>query len=449
MKSSHNDASFLYDDAGVLIGVNLSADYAAEHEWGVKDLRAKFFCNPKKKGLLGSRITKDVSNVGAVTKDGTTWYFITSYRQDICETLDEKSYILDWPVQEDSTSKVKMKVGWDGRDFAVLADSKEPIDKIKAFFSKKDAVITFGGGQVFKNAGLVLAKFSAIPKSTIKESIRASLDHEASDKALKTSNGYKLLMKRQTEWRAKYPFSHETPWSFIALSVHRDSYWLNPQAQKVLHWGGVTLQDVEDWANEKKGTIITDLDAWEDLKYELSLPLAVWSFKSPNSYRKDFKNVPYQEYTDGQNWREKKLLIGKKKRKSDEFVPVDPDSERFFYAALKHMLLDDMFCQIGVYHFHEYTVDARQAAFKRWIANKPENRLKPREIIEHELEGVLRCLYLIGYGDYGFCNTRGSEGDRNLSYLKSIIEAETDRDFLRLCGMLPERWEAESVPEEE
>lgn len=440
MKGSYNDASFLYDDKENLIGVNLSADFTAEHEWGVDDLRKSFKCDSRKKGLPGTRITKDASTVGSVVKDGTTWFYITSYRPE-CHEIDEKSYVLDWHTQEDEKSKTKIKVGWDGRNFAVLADREDPIKRLKAFFAKKDVFISLGGGHVFKNAGLVLVQASTFPKGALKETVKASMDHEDAKKALENSKGFKLLMKKQVEWRDKYPFSSETPWSYIALSPHGDSYWLNPQAQKVLHWGGVTLQDVEDWANEKKGAVITDLDAWEELKYELSLPLSVYSFKKDGCYRKDFKNVPYQEYLADQNWQKKKVIIGKKKRKSDEFVPVDPDSERFLFAAMKHELLDDMFCQIGVYHYDDYPMEERKACFQRWIDDKPKDKLKARDRTRYEIEGILRCLYLIGYGDWGYSNVPGSEGSRNLSYLKTILEAETDYDFLRLCGMLHKNWE--------
>jgi len=436
MRGTYNNATLLYDDNNNLIGINLSADSTSEHEWGIKKLRAKFNCTQEKDGLLAAKITKDASIIGSFIKDNIKWFFITSST----DFIGADSHEYSWYTQTDETSKTQMKCGWDERNFAVICNNEEVILKLKSFFEKNDVFITLGGGHVFENAGLILVQASSIPKETIKQTINATKEHHKAKDTLQTSKAFKLLKVKEKEWKTMFPFTWHTPWSYIALSPHGTQYWLNPQSQDILHWGHISLQDIEDWANEKEGTIIKDIDKWQELKYELSLPLNIYAIKHSSSYRKEFMNIPYTEYSENTNWKDIKFHVGKV-TKHKQFGDVSESDQRFLYAMLKYMILDDMFGQIGIYHFSKENTDFQEECFKKWISEKPKDKLTVSNRTDSEIIGIMRCLFLIGYGTYGACNVSEGIGLRNLSYLRTIVEAEATYDFLKLCNMLHKNWE--------
>ena len=435
MKQGRNESFVFDEETKDLVGVCLGADYAAEHEWGIEKLLQNFDCDKKKLGLYARKIrsSKHLSS-GSFTLKKEEWYFITS-----CKYLEASKYFEGKFSTDEATTNSKIATFWDTQDFAVYSTHKESIDKLVSWFNDNDIVITTAGKQIFTNNGLYLLKSTAIPKSMYEDSVNSDKKYTDCKDKLEKSKGFKLLKQKDEEWRDKYPFVMNSPWSYICLSPHGNSYWLNHHSQSYLYWGSVSVKDVEDWANEKPGKIIPSKEVWEELKLSLSLPFSTWAFdKGSSTYKEKFTRIPTSFYM--QNWNKKKLQILPKKNEYDQFNPLSSDSKKFVISYLKHLVIDDLFCQIGCYHYSDVSKEVLKQYLERFIAEKPKCDLRVRKEIEGEIFGFLRSLKFFNVGDFDACNTFGDDLFHNLSSLKDVIIYESEYDVLDMCGMLHDNW---------
>ena len=437
MRCAYRDAFTVTQDEKV-IGVCLSADFCAEHEHGIDRLKDSFQCDGKKPGLYGCKVKKDSSKSGSITIDGIAWHYVAS------EEIAEKSYVAKWPTIVDEELKVNLKVGWDQQGFAVLSDDKALIDIFVDAFKRKDVTLSVGASKAFKNGGLFILVYSKIPKDWLTTSAKSSKDYDAAKKALKTSKAFKKLEKRQAEWRERYPFSRETPFSYFALAPHGDSYWLNPHGQKYLHWGSVTLQDIEDWADEKVGTVIFDAAKWEDLKFECSIPLSTYGLGPDGCYRKAFARLSIDDYLEKRQ-NEFKVRVFRKRNPETGLLEMDEESKRYVLTKIRYQILDDLFSQIGIYSITETDPARKRQRFDEFCRNATEN-LYPRQRVLDEVFGILETLYMLDVGAFhgSTCSVSENIEDKlslvNMSNLREIIVHEALYDVLEQCGRLPEHW---------
>lgn len=444
MRCSYRDSAVILE-CDKAIGINLGADFCAEHEWGIDKLLSAFGCDRKKLGLYGHKIKRDASVSGSVEIDGKTWYYVAS------ERVGKGSYMLKWPTIEDKDTGKLLKTGWDSQGFAVFSDDKKVIDAMVSAFKAKDVTISVGSGGLFKNGGLFLMRYSSLPKDFLKKSEKSDKDYRASEKALKDSQALKKLGKKQDEWRARYPFASDTPFSYIALGVHGDEYWLNPQGQHYIYWGPVSLQDIEDWADEKPGKIINDLAKWEELKFTCSLPIPTYGIKPDGCYRKAFNRVPIEEYLAARD-ANFKIRVLRKKNPNTGLFELDEKSKRFLAVKLRYMYLDDYFSQIGVYSFAHDSAELKARKFSEYSTDKD---IYPRQRLTDEVFGILDMVYLLGAGDFQGSGGRVGTGARlslsNLSNFREVCQHEAYYDFLDQCGRLPESWRIPEggVPDDE
>jgi len=436
MRDTLKECEFLYNENKELIGVDLGADYAAEHECGIKELRELFGCNPKKMGLNSAKI-ENLSNFysGKLSLKEAVWYYLSS------SNVEDNPYQLDWKTQTEKTTCTLIKAGWDKKGFAVISTNKEAIETIRSFFDKKDVLLGVGNSSTpFGNGGFIILKFSAVPKETMQKSIDAQKAYSKNKNSLEESKAFKKLKAKDAEWREKYPFCSNSPWSYMYLGAdsNSDKYWMNPENQQHINSGWLSLKDIEDWADEKVGKCIMSAEKFDELKYMCSMPFYMYSFSPESSSgRKHFGGVSHLLYCKSS--RVNPIKQGKK-LKGDRFLTLPLESEQMFESFIKYSILDDLFSQIGAYNFTSMSTEELKYYFVRYIDSKPKDKLTIRKSTENEMYGFFRMLNLLGYGEYGACNTDQGMGKHNIAWWKDLLSTEADFDFINLCGMLREDW---------
>lgn len=250
----------LLKDGDKLIGINLGADYCAEHEWGIKGLRQSFGMKDSGYGLEKRTATlvpqarnwKTMQNVLGVqlleTKKETI--LIVGVGDEV-EAKNVGQY-LELGRYDD-----RLVTSWDEKSFGINAQKKEDRQAVIALYNailRKDIAIWTGGGGVFQNAGLVIAIASAIPADKAKMLYDADVDKENVRKAGEETGIAKKLEKAGKKWFALSP--SWLPENMVTVNGPRKSaykvmFWLNPQEQNIHEAGWFTVEELEQWISNQ------------------------------------------------------------------------------------------------------------------------------------------------------------------------------------------------------
>lgn len=235
---------FIAADDGSVIGVSLGSDFCAEHEWGIKSLRAAFGLPDSEEvfGLGRRQITKVPTGLQWFMKDGTSGFgFVSPY----CRKPDE--YLRD---ELRSWGGTTLAGAWSDTDFGAASTDAAEIAYLREVFDafmQKDGAIFMGGTKVpvFDNPGLVLAIASRIPTEYV----------EGWDKADREA----LSIKQDMERTGIKELLAKAGRRYYALSPARQKdgslrYWLNPMEQNANNFGWYSEADLRAWA-EGKGPI--------------------------------------------------------------------------------------------------------------------------------------------------------------------------------------------------
>jgi len=258
------DFGYKRKKANIIVGVDLGADYCAEHEWGIKGIsrrcgignyidnkgnyvsaseRDNFESyNGTLKPLFGieARSIRDGSNVKIYEYKikGEKAYALVCAGGYYDRNCNEKphSELIPWEDDWDFSAC------WSGEDFAFMAKDKNVVETLYNAFQNLDITIGFTGGGVFKNAGLTILIKSLIPKSWADKVYENDKENYETWKEAYETGIYEELKNAGKK--------------FFALSPKKDDkgnliFWLNPQEQDKYNFGWVTLQDLKDWAQDK------------------------------------------------------------------------------------------------------------------------------------------------------------------------------------------------------
>jgi len=225
------------------IGVDLSADFTAEHEWGIKGLQQAFgITNELSIYGLEKRIIRNVPDTlgwisGDTDKGHTEGFFFTPYDRDGAQIL--KHY-----GGELTTWRNTLAAAWSDGDFAVVSSDKSEQEKLRTIFERilaKDAAIFLAGGGAFQNAGLKIAIASKLPKETLEMWETSDRDAHEIRQEVEASGIEKELASANCR--------------YFALSPRRKDgkliFWLNPMEQQRNNFGWFDLDALRQWA---KGT---------------------------------------------------------------------------------------------------------------------------------------------------------------------------------------------------
>jgi hypothetical protein len=263
MRRGNNPDIITLDD-GTFVGFDLSADYCAEHEWGLK-LKDAF--GIKDTGLGVKR--RQISKVPTPKKESdNTWfsprcldffqrrgykkesYLVFDYPDSINHLKDGKGLSHEFDLSK--YNKTEVAGAWDDSSFGVATTKyHDEIKKLYDSFLKKDIVIGLFGGGVFKNAGLKLLIASLIPEYIKKEWYDSDKDQKDLEAASKKTGIHKKLEKAGKSFFALSPRWAKDIGGTEGKTKHPVAYWLNPCEQHKYNSCWCTVEDLELWAQEK------------------------------------------------------------------------------------------------------------------------------------------------------------------------------------------------------
>lgn len=263
---------FFLEDGETVIGFNLGADYCAEHEWGLSDLKSMFGCNDEKMGIEKRTITK-------IPK--TMKFRISNKKNqpDILAIVGEHNWegFADdpekkwgyWGELEDYRWKGKTDPptdftgAWSGRDFGVAAYSakaKTALAKLVAAFDNRDVAFWIGGtgDNPFARGGLCLVTVSLLPDNYRQIMLESDVDAYNLKKAAEATGIKELLEKA-----GKRSFALSPKWAKDIRGKSNTKYevvfWLNPMEQHIHNHGWFTVEQLELWA-QNKGPVMKTLE---------------------------------------------------------------------------------------------------------------------------------------------------------------------------------------------
>lgn len=250
------DNGILKAPDGTVIGIALGADYCAEHEWGIEELKHIFGITEKGYGIERRTITKvptEVKNGWGDTKsyvrliDTKKNLILLVYQHANDETFDIKNHLIHRPPK--SYYGDRLITAWDGKSFGISAATKEDREALMAIYDammRKDLAIWTGGGGIFKNPGLVLAIASLVPADNAQILYDADVDREKLEKAVIKTGIVKKLERAELEylalspkWASSISGDGETKYSVV--------FWLNPMDQRLYNHGWFTVEQLEQW----------------------------------------------------------------------------------------------------------------------------------------------------------------------------------------------------------
>lgn len=242
MREGRNNGLLILE--GELVGINLGADYCAEHEWGIKGIKSKLGIDSSKLGLEQRKMSRQSSDLHWLEKfqlnkndkkDKSRWSGI--YFQHI--------YNGDEPYIRASAYGNDFLTLWCEDGFCALSSDPTKIEQLKTVhdaFSNNDIAIWLGGGGPFQNAGLCVAIASKLPK----EITDGWHEHDVEHNQLMAdfhATGIEEKLKKAGK-------------SYFALSPRREEdgslvFWLNPMEQKIHNYGWFKLAELEAWARNE------------------------------------------------------------------------------------------------------------------------------------------------------------------------------------------------------
>jgi hypothetical protein len=265
----------------VIIGLLLPANYAAEHESGVKGILRSLNINPKGHFLEGRTMPAPmVGTYGSVQYKKTNTFFENGKKTKVSES----AYALLRIDNQKNTkaelfgSRYKQDIdivgAWDENEFCITGwtpEGKEAVKLIQEGIEQGDLAAWMGGAGPFGGGGLTLIRASMVSDEQ-KEIMRKS-DQDAIDLiAAAEATGIEERLKSAKTARSDGSWNGMCcPGGYFALvpkmlspesmkernTVHPVEFFLNPMGQSKYNFGWFTVEELDAWL-EEKGPIIKE-----------------------------------------------------------------------------------------------------------------------------------------------------------------------------------------------
>jgi len=244
---------------GSFMGVNLGADFTAEHEFGIKQLNECLGIQDRiVMGMDRYRVGKVAEGVITLMEEKNETALVieqpSTWRKR--DKINDVSRELTFSYYDDS---LDFATAWDEGSLGIRVKGENNIKKLKRIHEallNGDAAVWLGGGHVFDNAGLVIGIISLIPQA-MKDTMKAAHEDHAKLRAASEKCGIKQRIDAINEdFRKKNPHCYDTPLGYFALSPswktnskskHPVVYWLNPRQQDKVNYGWFTVEQLEQW----------------------------------------------------------------------------------------------------------------------------------------------------------------------------------------------------------
>lgn len=269
MRRGHNSSWLTHNDT--IIGVNLGADFTAEHEWGIDGIKKRLGIDSTgEPGIERRRAKRICSDSVGLKEDGdrlslvVTWGYQEYWSQ---RDLDGKDCrCAEWAFREGDT----LVCCWSGDSLIVRTND----DKGKTFLRDLHAALLSGGVAVWLgssrlpilNAGLCLAIVDRVPEE-YKATMRDADTNRERLTAAAEATGIKAKIDAANEcWRKNRevetgrPCYDAAPYLYFALSPAWSPdgtvrFWLNPYHQDRNESGWFTVEQLEEWL-QGKGPVV-------------------------------------------------------------------------------------------------------------------------------------------------------------------------------------------------
>ena len=240
--------SFIKNESGEFIGVNLSSDFCAEHEWGIDRIKEALGI-PSKRDIVKEGIKEKFGIKGrTVTIFDEKMFFFEKGEKYICLTFEPYVYRekLGWKNRALESHPKKLATAWNDSSFGVVVDNQyqEFLVELYEAFKRKDIAIWLGGGVVFENPGLILVIASKIPKDISKKFYEQDMSYYKLEEKVKKTNIREILSKAGKQYLALSP-------RWKGNEENEIEFWLNPWDQVNNRCGWFTLEDLIDWTKNK------------------------------------------------------------------------------------------------------------------------------------------------------------------------------------------------------
>ena len=264
------DSAWIFDDNHNMIAINLGSDFCSEHEWSIKGLNQ----------TLG--MSEDDNILGIERYRVTTPYpeSIILFEPNkneagfIIVESDDVKYIPGKKLDDIARGELsickeaELATAWCDSSLGVRVKKPKNIKHLQRIYKailNKDAAVWFGGGHVFKNAGLVIGIISAIGDKSKSEMYNAHLDQNNLRDASEKINIKQKIDVLNKEWYKNNNGAYYAPFGYYALrpawisgkeSAYNVMYWLNPREQKKNQAGWYTVENLLEWL-EGKGPVLS------------------------------------------------------------------------------------------------------------------------------------------------------------------------------------------------
>lgn len=248
MRRSFQGTQFMFDDNNNFVGVSLGADYCAEHEWGIEELKNMFGlpnnCFEKKIFGIEARRNSQVQNLyfSDIPRVGSLLICYRSWNENI--TINE--LYKQWKNQLYFGQDENLVCTWDSKSFAILVkkENKKYLEELYNAFQKKDIAFGLGKSNPFGGGGLIITIISKLPKNVLKEMKQEDEDYYNLQKAAEKTGIYDILKKAGKKYFALSPrWKDETKKEVI--------FWLNPMQQHIHNFGWFSVDTLKLWAKDQ------------------------------------------------------------------------------------------------------------------------------------------------------------------------------------------------------
>lgn len=263
MRRGTQGKAVVRNDSGQLIGVNLGADFTAEHEWGIDSLRELFGIDDNEIGLqrrLITRLPERHITFDAVTIKSTdysgkrrktvkaTWWGLVCFAY---AALAKETPI----ITEDVLRRCELTPygeddffgSWDGRSFGFIAKNENVVREIAEAFDRLDICLGLFGGKTvnpFSRSGLGILIASRVPAEVSTGWADADLDA----RRLKEAAAATGIVDRLRDAGCRY-YALSPRWQDgdSQRGKHPVIFWLNPSDQQANDHGWFTVEELDQW----------------------------------------------------------------------------------------------------------------------------------------------------------------------------------------------------------
>lgn len=259
MRQGNGKDGFLFGDNNELQGFQLTADFCAEHEWGIKNLNSKLGVDPYSNVLGVDRYL--ISKTDSIS-------FMTFKKNKVPMAILTSKTFFDSDDKKDRTKELMSMVApyrydpsyhtkdpdfqtcagaWDERDFLFLVSGKENVErlfKIHQAFHNKDITVSIGGIGAFSNGCLFFCIRSLFSKEENNKLIAQQKSQSKLEKVSDDTGIEEILKASNKKWfclKPEWKDEEET-------EIH---WWLNPQEQHIHNFGWFNLEQLKEWASNK------------------------------------------------------------------------------------------------------------------------------------------------------------------------------------------------------